>query len=271
MQSCVRELANSFLIFGAVSAAILMANPLQAQRDRSNRLNQATFAECMEAVVLGQRDAKRLNFSGHEFNCKPLSTWRTDEYGTTVVEGTLSHHKSLRSDDQVSYKFRISSTGELGGLSASKVGSFKSDVPASGNKPIATMADAFALANQELDGDWQGSARAVVVALAASLAHSRKAAYEGSLTSRRRGSTRYYNIAPHSTGPIRVHPAAGPAACEMACRDVENCEVWTFAMQQALGRRGRLEPVCRIHSKSSYRGFLYHEHAITGKVVQTRR
>ena len=56
----------------------------------------------MDAVFGKTKEKKKLKIGGHEFNVKPAK-FVTNPDGTLVITGQISHHLTLRDDDQVYY------------------------------------------------------------------------------------------------------------------------------------------------------------------------
>jgi hypothetical protein len=59
----------------------------------------------MDAVFGKTGEKKKLKIGGHEFNVKPAKITREPD-GTVVITGQISHHLTLRDDDQVYYTIK---------------------------------------------------------------------------------------------------------------------------------------------------------------------
>jgi hypothetical protein len=59
----------------------------------------------MDAVFGKTGEKKKLKIGGHEFNVKPAKI-TTEPDGTVVITGQISHHLTLRDDDQVYYTIK---------------------------------------------------------------------------------------------------------------------------------------------------------------------
>ena len=74
-------------------------------------LAQDANMEKAMTAAFGSKEIKKLKIKGHEFNVKPVST--TNNGGTVTVKGQISHHLTLRDDDQVYYSFTVRADGTV--------------------------------------------------------------------------------------------------------------------------------------------------------------
>ena len=80
------------------AALILAGTALSASADSG-------FYKCVNAALHGP-EAKQVRALDHEFDCKPVKKISIAE-GTTHYSGHLSHHLTLRPNDEVYYEFKV--------------------------------------------------------------------------------------------------------------------------------------------------------------------
>jgi hypothetical protein len=81
-------------VLGVCAALFLSAGPAAAA--------DPNMQTAMDAVFGKTGEKKKLKIGGHEFNVKPAKI-STKPDGTVVITGQISHHLTLRDDDQVYY------------------------------------------------------------------------------------------------------------------------------------------------------------------------
>jgi hypothetical protein len=159
-------------------------------------VNQGNFEKAMHAALQGP-EVKKLKIEKHEFNVKPIKTQRVA--GKLEVGGQISHHLSLRDDDQYRYRFTLvpgqqisiqdvdvdidrsilSSVFKLGldllvKYLSEKLGDKLPDLPGQTTQALTTAGDqaatrVFEDSKRLLDGSWEGEANFMVVNIAARL------------------------------------------------------------------------------------------------------
>lgn len=135
-----------------------------------------------KAVVLKQESKKVKGPKGHEFNIKPVNVSRS---GTGfVVSGQLSHHLTLRTDDQYYYTIAVSPAGTItrieerinrGGLTSMALDLHVGDLVEHGTGIDSETANkvigrAGRFLGRKLDGSWEGDARRIVILIGAQVA-----------------------------------------------------------------------------------------------------
>ena len=197
MKRCALTLAAASLAIGASSSI-----PAHA----GGTLDNAVY----KAVKEGKETKKVKTYNGHEFNIKPVTVTPKSGLSGFVVKGQLSHHLSLRSDDQFYYTVEIDRSGTIlkfdekidrGGLTKMvlklPVGELVQSY--SGNKVPSAVAEkgiekAGRWLGGKLDGKWEGAARKVVIQIGMQVAKSYNLAPEvtsgrTSTTAKRRDSS----------------------------------------------------------------------------------
>jgi hypothetical protein len=158
MSSIIRSLVTGGLM--AVLALAAMAAPVQAQTPAER---QAALRKAARAAIYGP--AVKLKVSGHEYTVKEARM--NSNRGIMTIQGQISHHLSLRPDDQLFYTIekadgkvlsvRISiSRGGLAPVVAYLAG------PISGG----TIESVLSLSGQALDDYWESAARLMVTSIA---------------------------------------------------------------------------------------------------------
>ncbi len=134
-------------------------------------------------------EIKKLKIHDHRFNVKPLEIRIKEENGTKTVTATghISHHLSLRPDDQIHYTIVIHD-GRLmnvldadhiiidrGGL-AGLAGPAGAAIAGAFGVPLSpeTITDAGRAAGKLIDGSWEGACRFLIFNIALEVAHKYK-------------------------------------------------------------------------------------------------
>ena len=79
----------------------LLVSQLCVVAGHAEDLNQAEFSRALRGALRGPEE-KKVNIYGHEFNIKPVQI--SEANNTVTATGILSHHLSVRPDDQISYR-----------------------------------------------------------------------------------------------------------------------------------------------------------------------
>ncbi len=157
-------------LFGGTLLALLAMAPLastaqaESAAERRSALHKATTAAFRGPEV------KKLKINGHEFNVKPARI--TGGGGSITVQGQISHHLSLRPDDQMYYTIKKSNgvvtsleiKVDEGGIApyAGKLVKHFVKLPLVDEAAEATIRKLGGL----IDGNWRSASELIVAAIA---------------------------------------------------------------------------------------------------------
>lgn len=158
------QVAACSLLAGLAFTSLTSQARAESAAERRAALRRAT-----DAALRGP-EAKKLKVAGHEFNVKKARVVRGR--GTVIVRGQISHHLTLRPDDQLYYTIQkrggvVTSLDikiDRGGL-ASYVGKLAQHVvkiPMAGDKAESAIRRLGGL----IDGRWESAAELIVAAVA---------------------------------------------------------------------------------------------------------
>ncbi len=150
-------------------AALALGCVASQARAESAAERRAALRRATDAALRGP-EAKKLKVAGHEFNVKKAQVVRSR--GGVIVRGQISHHLTLRPDDQLYYTIHkrggavvsVDMKIDRGGLSSyvgKLVGHF-TKLPIAGDSAEAVLRRLGGM----IDGRWESAAELIVAAVA---------------------------------------------------------------------------------------------------------